>query len=94
MVTHLELDILEGEVKWTLGSITTNKATGDDRTPAELFQILTGDAVKSAMPHIWKTQKWPQDWKRSVFFPVSKKGNAKKCSNYHTIAFISHFRNS
>ena len=90
MITHLEPDILECEVKWALGSITTNKANGGDGIPVELFQILTGDAVKSAMPHIWKTQKWPQDWKRSVFFPVSKKGNAKKCSNYHTIALISH----
>ena len=93
MVTHLELDILECEVKWALGSITTNKATGGDRTPAELFQILKDDAVKvlhSIRQQIWRTWQWPQDWKRSVFFPVSKKDNAKECSNYCTIALISH----
>ena len=92
MVTHLELDILEGEVKWTLGSITTNKATGDDRTPAELFQILKDDAVKvmhSLGQQIWKTQHWPLDW-WSIFLPIPKKGNAKECSNYCTLALISH----
>ena len=92
MVTRLEPDILECEVKWALGSITINKASGADGIPVELFQILK-DAVK--VPHsicqqIWKTQQWPQDWKRSVFIPVPKKGNAKECSNYHTIALISH----
>ena len=93
MNTHLELDILECEVKWALGSITTNKAGGGDGIPAELFQILKDDAVKvihSIGQQIWKTQQWPQDWKRSVFIPIPKKGNAKKCSNYHTIALISH----
>ena len=93
MVTHLELDILECEVKWALGSITTNKATGGDRTPAELFQILKDDAVKvlySVCQQIWKTQQWQQDWKISVFIPVPKKGKAKECSNYCTIALISH----
>ena len=93
MITHLEPDILECEVKWALGSITTNKATGGDRTPAELFQILKDDAVKvlhSIRQQIWRTWQWPQDWKRSVFFPVSKKDNAKECSNYCTIALISH----
>ena len=91
VVTDLEPDILECEVKWVLGSITTNKASGGDGIPAELFQILKDDAVK--VPHsicqqIWKTQQWPQDWKRSVFIPVPKKGNAKECSNYHMIALI------
>ena len=93
MVTHLELDILECEVKWALGSITTNKATGGDRTPAELFQILKDDAVKvlhSICQQIWRTWQWPQDWKRSVFIPTPKKGNAKECSIYPSIAFISH----
>ena len=92
MITHFEPDILEWEVKWALGSITTNKASAGDGIPVELFQILKGDAVKvlhSVRQQIWKTQQWPQDWKRSVFISVSKKGNAKKLSNYHTIAFIS-----
>ena len=93
MITHLEPDILECDVKWVLGSITTNNVSGVDGIPVELFQILKDDAVK--VPHsicqqIWKTQQWPQDWKRSVFIPVSKKGNAKECSNYRTIALISH----
>ena len=93
MVTHLELDILEYEVKWALESITTNKASGGDGIPVELFQIIKDDAVKVLHPlcqKIWKTQKWPQDWKRSVFIPIPKKGNAKECSNYRTIALISH----
>ena len=93
MITHLEPDILECEVKWALESITTNKASGSDGIPVELFQILKDDAVKvlhSICQHIWKTQQWPQDWKRSVFIPIPKKGNAKECSSYHTIAFISH----
>ena len=93
VVTHLELDILECEVKWALGSITTNKATRGGRTPAELLQILKDDAVKvlhSICQQIWRTWQCPQDWKRSVFFPVSKKDNAKECSNYCTIALISH----
>ena len=93
MVTDLEPDILECEVKWALGSITTNKASGGDGTPVELLQILKVDAVKvlhSVCQQIWKTQQWSQDRKRSVFIPVSKKGNAKECSNYHTIALISH----
>ena len=92
-ITHLEPDILELEVKWALGSITTNKANGGDGIPIELFQILKDDAVKvlfSICQQIWKTQQWPQDWKRSVFIPIPKKGNAKECSNYHTIALISH----
>ena len=93
MITHLEPDILESEVKWALGNITTNKASGGDEIPAALFQILKDDAVKvlhSICQQIWKTQQWPQDWKRSVFIPAPKKGNAKECSNYSTIAFISH----
>ena len=93
MITYLEPDILECEVKWALGNITTNKASGGDRNPAELFQILKDDDVNmlhSICQKIWKTQQWPQDWKRSVFIPISKKGNAKECSNYHTIALISH----
>ena len=93
MITHLEPDILECEVKWTLGSITTNKASGGDGIPAELFQILRDDAVKmlySICQQIWKTQQWPQDCKRSEFIPIPKKGNAKECSNYYTIAFIPH----
>ena len=93
MITHLELDILECKVKWALGSITTNKAIGGDGVPVELFEILKDDAVKvlhSICPQMWKTQQWPQDWKRSVFIPIPKKGNAKECSNYHTIALISH----
>ena len=91
--THLESDILEREVRWALGSITTNKASGGDEIPVELFQILKGDAVKalySICQQIWKTQQWPQEWKRSVFIPIPKKGNTKECSNYHTIALISH----
>ena len=92
MVTHLEKDIQECEVKWASGSITTSITTGDG-IPAELFQILKDDAVKvlhSICQQIWKTHWWPQDWKRSVFIPVPKKGNAKECSNYHIIALISH----
>ena len=92
VITHLEPDILECEVKWALGSITTNKANGGDGIPVELFQILKDDAVKvlhSICQQIWKTQQWPQDWKRSVFIPIPKKGNAKECSNYCTIALIS-----
>ena len=92
VITHLEPDILECEVKWALGSITTNKASGSDGIPVELVQILKDGAVKVLHPicqQIWKTQQRPQDWKRSVFIPIPKKGNAKKCSNYHTIALIS-----
>ena len=91
--THLEPDILECEVKWALGSITTNKASGDYGISAQLFQVQNDDAIKvlhSIYQQIWKTQQWPQDWKRSVFIPIPKKGNAKECSNYHTIAHISH----
>ena len=93
MITHLEPDILECEVKWALGSIATNKASRGDGIPAELFQILKDDAVKvlhSIHHQIWKTQQWPQDWKRSVFILILKKGNAKECSNYHTIVLNSH----
>ena len=93
VIPDLEPDILECEVKWALESITTNKASGGDGIPVELFQILKNDAVKvlhSICQQIWKTQQWPQDWKWSVFFPVLKKGNAKGCSNYHTITLISH----
>ena len=93
MITHLEPDILECEVKWALGSITMNKASGGDGIPVKLFQILKDDAVKvlhSICQQIWKTQQWSQDWKRSFFIPIPKKGNAKKCSDYHTIALISH----
>ena len=93
MITHLEPDILEYEVKWALGSITMNKATGGDGIPVELFQILKDDAVKvlySICQQIWKTPQWPQDWKRSVFIPIPKEGNAKECSNYCTVALISH----
>ena len=93
VITHLEPDNLECEVKWALGSITMNKDSGGDGIPAELFQILEDDAVKvlhSICEHIWKTQQWPQDWKRLVFIPIPKKGNAKECSNYCTIALISH----
>ena len=93
MITHLEPDILECEVKWALGSITTNKTSGGDGIPVELFQILKDNAVKllhSICQQIWKTQRWPQDWKRPVFIPIPKKGNAKECSNYCTIALISH----
>ena len=93
VIIHLEPHILACEVKWALGSITTSKASGDDEIPAELFQIVKDDAVKvlhSIRQQIWKTQQWPQDWKRSVFIPIPKKGNAKECSNYHTTALISH----
>ena len=93
VITHLEPDILECEVKWALGSITTNKASGGDGIPVELLQILKDDAVKvlhSISQKIWKTQQWPQDCKRSIFIPVPKKGNARECSNYRTIALISH----
>ena len=91
VITHLEPDILEYEVKWASGSITTNKATGDDGIPAEFFQILKDDAVKvlhSICQQTWKIQQWPQDWKRSVFIPILKKSNDKECSNYHTIVLI------
>ena len=93
VITHLEPDNLEYEVKWALGSITMNKASGGDGIPVDLFQILKDDAVKvlhSICQQIWKTQQWPQDGEKSVFIPIPKKGNAKECSNYHTIAFISH----
>ena len=93
MITYLEQDILKCEVKWALGSITMNKASGDDGIPVELFQILKDDAVKvlhSIYQQIWKTQQWPQDWKKSVFIPTAKKGNAKECSNYCIVALISH----
>ena len=93
VITYLEPDILKREVKWALSSITTNNASGGDGIPVELFQILKDGAVKvlhSICQQIWKTQQWPQDWKRSVFISVPKKGNAKGCSNYHTIAVISH----
>ena len=93
VITHREPDILECEVKWAFGSITMNKASGGDGTAAELFQILKDDAVKvlrSICQQIWKTQQWPQGWKRSIFIPIPKKGNAKECSNYHTIALIPH----
>ena len=93
VITHLVPDILECEVKWALGSITTNKASGDDGIPVERFQILKDDAMEmlhSLCQQIWKTQQWPQDWKRSVFIPMPKKSNAKECPNYCTIALISH----
>ena len=93
VITHLEPDILEYKVKWALGNITMNKASGGDGIPVELFQILKDDTVKvlhSICQPIWKTQQWPQDWKRSVFIPIPKKGNAKECSNYRTITLISH----
>ena len=93
MITHLEQDILECRVQWALGSITMNKASGGDGIPVELFQILKDDAMKvlhSICQQIWKTQQWPQDWKRSVFIPIPNKGNAKECSNYHTTVLISH----
>ena len=93
VVTHLERNILECEVKSALGNITMNKASGGDRIPAELFQILRNGAVKvlhSIYQQIWKTQQWSQNWKRSVFIPTPKKGNAKECSNYHTVVLISH----
>ena len=93
VITHLQPDILEWEVKWALGSISMNKASGGDGIPVELFQILKVYSVKvlhSICQKIWKTQQWPQGWKRSVFIPIPKKGNAKECSNYRTIALISH----
>ena len=93
VITHLEPDILECEVKWASESITMNKASGGDGIPVELFQILKDDAVKvlhSICHQIWKTQRWRQDWKKSVFIPIPKKGDAKECSNYRTIALISH----
>ena len=93
MITHLEPDILECEVKWALESITTNKASGGDGMPVKLFQILKDDALKvlhSICQQIWKTQQWPWEWKRSVFIPIPKKGNAKECSNYQATALISH----
>ena len=93
VITHLEPDILESKVKWTLRSFTMNKASGGDGIPVELFQILDDDTVKvmhSTYQQIWKTQKWPQDWKGPVFIPIPKKGNAKECSNYCTIALLSH----
>ena len=93
MFIHLEPDILECEVKWALGSITMNKASEVDGIPAQLFQILKDDVLKvlrSICQQIWKTQQWPQDWKKSVFIPIPKKGNAKECSNYRTIALLSH----
>ena len=93
VITHLEPDILEFEVKWALGIITMNKASGGEGIPVELFQILKDDAVKvlhSICQQIWKMWQWPQDWKRAVFIPIPKKGNAKECSNYRTIALISH----
>ena len=96
VITHLQSDILECELKWVLGSITTNKASEADGIPVELFQILKDDAVKvlhSICQQIWKPQQWPQDWKRSVFIPIPKKGNAKECSNYCTIALISQASN-
>ena len=88
MITHLEPDILEYKGKWTLGRVTMNNTSGGDRIPVKLFQILKDDAVSvlhSICQKIWKTQKWPQDWKRSVFIPIPEKGNAKECSNYHTV---------
>ena len=93
VITHLEPDILECEVKWALESITTNKASGGDGIPVEIFQILNDDAVKvlhSICQQIWKTQQWPQGWKRSVFIPIPKKGSARECSNYCIVALISH----
>ena len=93
MINDLVPDILECELKWALESITMNKASGGDGIPVELFQILKDDAVKvlrSLYQQIWKTQQWPQDWKRSVFISISKKGNAKECTNYRTIVLISH----
>ena len=93
VITHLDPGILECEVKWALGRITTHKASGGDGITAELFQILKDDAVKvlhSICQQIWKTQQWPQGWKRSVFTPIPKKDSAKECSNYQTVALISH----
>ena len=97
MITHLEPDIFECEVKWALGSITMNKASGGDGVTVELFQILQDDAARvlhSISQQIWKTQQWPQDWKRSVFIPIPKKSSAKECSNYSTIALVSNAQNS
>ena len=97
MVTHLKPDILECEVKWALGRIIMNKASGGDGIPTELLKIQKYDAVKvlhSISQQIWKTQQWPQNWKRSVFIPIPKKGNAKECSNYWTAAHISHTSNN
>ena len=96
MITHLEPGILECEIKWVLGSITMNKASGGDGIPAKLFQILKDDALEvlhSICQQIWKAQQWPQDWKKSVFTPIPKKSNAKECSNYHAVALISHTSN-
>ena len=93
VITHLKPDILECEVKWALGSIIINKASGGDGIPVELFQILKGDSMKVLHPicqQIWKTQQWPQDWKSSLFIPITKKGNPKECSNYRTIGLLSH----
>ena len=93
MITHLEPDILECKVKWALGRVIANKASGGEGIPAEIVKILKDDAVKvlqSVYQQIWKTQQWPQDWKRSFFIPIPKKGNGKECSNYYTIALISH----
>ena len=93
VITHLQPDILECEVKWVLGNITMNKASGGYRIPVELFQIVKDDAVKvlrSICQQIWKTQQWPQDWKKSIFIPIPKKGNVKQCSNFRTISLISH----
>ena len=93
MITNLEPDILECEVKWALGRITTNKASGGHGIPAELFQILKDGAIKvlhSICQQIWKTQQWPQEWKKSVFNPIPERGNAKECPNYHTFVLISH----
>ena len=93
VIPHLEPYILECEIKWALGTITMNKASGGDGIPVDLFQVMKDDAVKvlhSICQQIWKTQLWPQDWKRSVFLPIPKKGNAKECSNYCTVALISH----
>ena len=93
VITYLKPDIMDCEVRWDLGSITMNTASGGNRIPAELFQILKDDALKvlrSICQQIWKTQQWPQDWKRSIFISIPNKGNAKECSNYRTIALISH----
>ena len=93
VVTHVELEMLECEVKWALDSITMNKASGSDGIQVQLFQILNDDAVKvlhSICQQVWKTQQWPQDWKRSIFIPIPKKGSAKECLNYWTITLISH----
>ena len=95
MITHLEANILESKVKWALGNITMKKVSGSDGIPVELLEILKDDSVKvlhSICLQIWKTQQWPQDWKRSVFIPNPKKGNAKECSNYHIISLILHAR--